>query len=324
VKRREFITLLGGAAAWPLAVRAQQLARNRKIGFLHPGQAENVNMRLAAIHEGLLSSSEREVNVELLVRLADGDLMRLPALARDLVDSRADAIIAAGPPAVHAASGATTEIPIVAIDLETDPVASGLIKSLARPGRNVTGVFLDFPEFSAKCLQILKEAVSGLATVGVLWDPSTGPFQLASVQDAARQLQLALQVLETRSLDDLTQAFQLLDTSRVQGVLILSSPLFGGNPQLVADLSLRRGVPSISLFPDTAKMGGLLAYGPDIQSLYRQVAAMARRVLLGARAPEMPAERPTRFELVADLRTAKEFGITLPASVLLRADEVIE
>jgi putative ABC transport system substrate-binding protein len=193
VKRREFITLLGGAAAWPLAVRAQQLARNRKIGFLHPGQAENVNMRLAAIHEGLLSSSEREVNVELLVRLADGDLMRLPALARDLVDSRADAIIAAGPPAVHAASGATTEIPIVAIDLETDPVASGLIKSLARPGRNVTGVFLD----------------------------------------------------------------------------------------LVADLSLRRGVPSISLFPDTAKMGGLLAYGPDIQSLYRQVAAMARRVLLG-------------------------------------------
>jgi putative ABC transport system substrate-binding protein len=323
--RREFITLVGNAAAaWPLYARAEQPIRNRKIGFLHPGQAANVDMRIAAIHEGLLRSSERDVNIELLVRLADGELTRLPALARDLVDNRAEAIIAAGPPAVHAASGATTEIPIVAIDLETDPVASGLIESLARPGRNVTGIFLDFPEFSAKCLQILKEAVSGLSTVGVLWDPSTGPVQLASVRDAGRQLQLTLEILETRSVTNLAEAFQSLDTSRVQGVLILSSPLFGGNPQLVADLALRRGVPTISLFPDTAKMGGLLAYGPDIQSLFRQVAGMARRVLLGARAADMPVERPTRFELVANLRAAEQFGLTLPPSVLLRADEVID
>jgi putative ABC transport system substrate-binding protein len=258
------------------------------------------------------------------VRLADGDLSRLPMFAIDLVSNRVDAIVAAGPPSVLAAKGATITIPVIAIDLESDPVASGLVASLARPGGNVTGVFLDFPDFSAKCLQLLIEAVPALAKVGVVWDPTTGSLQLNSVQAAAQGFGISVEVFEARRVGDLADVFYAVDRSRIQGVLLLSSPLIGGNPQLIADLAIRRNIPIISLFPDIAREGGLLAYGPDIQALYRQAGAVARRVLNGAKVSEFPAERPTRFQLVANLKTARLLGITLPPSILVRADEVIE
>ena len=263
-------------------------------------------------------------NWEKVTRLADGDLSRLPALAENLVNTRVDAILAAAPPAVQAASGATKSIPVIALDLESDPVASGFIASLARPGGNVTGVFLDFPEFSAKCLQMLIETLPTLASLAVLWDPTTGSLQLKSVEAAAQGFGVSVKVFEARRVADIAEAFYALERSHVQGVLILSSPLFGGNPQMIADLAVRRTVPTISLFPDIAREGGLLAYGPEIEALYRQAAGMARKVLGGAMVAELPAERPTRFQLVANLRTAKLFGITLPPSILLRADEVIE
>jgi putative ABC transport system substrate-binding protein len=326
IRRREFITLLGGAAAaWPIAANAEQANRNRRIGLLHPGQAAAVSARIAAVREGLRGSDNaRDTGIEVAVRLADGDLSRLPALATELVNGGVEAILAAGPPAVQAASGATADVPVIAIDLESDPVASGLLLSLARPGRNVTGVFLDFPEFSGKCLQWLIESVPGLAGVGILWDPTTGPLQLNSVEAAGRELGIAVQVFEARRAADIAEAFYALDRSHLQGMLVLSSPLFGGNPQLVADLAIRRAVPTISLFPDVAREGGLLAYGPDIQALYRQAGAIARKVLHGAKPAELPAERPTRFQLVANLKAARLLGITLPASVLAIADEVVE
>jgi ABC-type uncharacterized transport system substrate-binding protein len=326
LKRRDFITLLGGAAAaWPLAARAQPAARNRKVGFLHPGQSAAVSKWIAAIHDGLNGAdSQRDARIELVIRLADGDLSRLPALATDLVNNGVDAILAAAPPAVQAAAGATKSLPVIALDLESDRVGSGFVASLARPGGNVTGVFLDFPEFSAKCLQLLIEAVPTLASVGVMWDPTTGALQLKWVEAAAQGFGISVQVFEARRVADIAEAFYALDLSRIHGVLILSSPLFGGNPQMVADLAIRRRVPTISLFPDIAREGGLLAYGPNIEALYRQAAGMARKVLLGAKVAELPAERPTRFQLVANLRTAKLFGITLPPSILARADEVIE
>jgi putative tryptophan/tyrosine transport system substrate-binding protein len=248
----------------------------------------------------------------------------LPALATDLVNNRVDAIVAAAPPAVQAAAGATTSIPVIAIDLETDPIASGLVKSLARPGGNVTGVFLDFPDFSAKCLQLLIESVPTLSGVGVLWDPTTGSLQLKAVEAAAQGFGITVQVFEAQRAADIAEEFYVADRSRIQGLLLLSSPLISGNPQLIADLAIRRNLPTISLFPETARAGGLLAYGPEIQDLFRQVGGMARKVLLGAKVAELPAERPTRFQLVANLKTAKLIGITLPASILLRADEVIE
>ena len=325
MRRRKFITLLGSAAAaWPLAARAQQTTKSRKVGLLHSGESTVVNMRVAAIREGLNGPElQRDLSLEIVVRLADGDVSRLPALAMDLVNNRVDAIVAAAPPAVQAAAGATTSIPVIAIDLESDPVASGFVRSLARPGGNVTGVFLDFPDFSAKCLQLLIESVPTLSGVGVLWDPTTG-LQLKAVQEAAQGFGISAQVFEARRAADIAEAFYALDRSRMQGVLLLSSPLVAGNPQLIADLAIRRNLPTISLFPEIARAGGLLGYGPDIQDLFRQVGAMARKVLQGAKVAELPAERPTRFQLVANLKTAKLIGITLPSSILLRADEVIE
>jgi putative ABC transport system substrate-binding protein len=241
-----------------------------------------------------------------------------------LVNNRVDAIVAVAPAAVQAAAGATTSIPVIAIDLESDPVASGFVRSLARPGGNVTGVFMDFPDFSAKCLQLLIETVPTLSGVGVLWDPSTGVLQLKGVEAAAQAFGISAQVFEARRAADIAEAFYALDRSRFQGLLLLSSPLIGGNPQLIADLAIRRNLPTISPLPEIARAGGLIGYGPVIQDLFRQVGGMARKVLQGAKVAELPAERPTRFQLVANLKTAKLIGITLPSSILLRADEVIE
>jgi putative ABC transport system substrate-binding protein len=282
-------------------------------------------MRVAAIHEGLNGpDNQRDMSFEIVVRLANGDVSRLPALAMDLVNDRVDAILAAAPPAVQAAAGATTSIPVIAIDLESDPVASGFLRSLARPGGNVTGVFLDFPDFSAKCLQLLMESVPTLSSVGLVWDPTTGSLQLKAVQEAAQGLGITAQVFEARRAADIADAFYTLDRSRIQGVLLLSSPLIAGNPQLIADLAIRRNLPTISLFPEIARAGGLLGYGPDIQDLFRQVGTMARKVLQGTKVADLPAERPTRFQLVTNLKTAKVLGLTVPETLLARADEVIE
>ena len=248
----------------------------------------------------------------------------MPALATELVNDRVDAIVAAGPPAVQAASRATANIPVIAIDLESDPVASGLVASLARPGGNVTGVFLDFPDFSAKCLQLLLETVPALAGVGVLWDPTTGPLQLnggrsrgAGIWHQGAGLRGAA---SGGPRGGVLCARPLPHPGRPDAVIAADRREFpnGGRPRNSKKCSDHLAVPRF------AREGGLLAYGPDIQGLYRQAAAMARKVLHGAKPAELPAERPTRFQLVANLRTAKLFGITLPPSILLRADEVIE
>src|SRR5258708_10588721 len=210
------------------------------------------------------------------------------------VNNGADGIIGAAPPAVQAAAGATTSIPVIAIDLESDPVASGFVRSLARPGGDVTGVFLDFPDFSAKCLQLLIECVPTLSGVGVLWDPTTGSLQLKTVQEAAKGFGISAQVFEARRAADIAEAFYALDRSSIQGLLLLSSPLIAGNPQLIADIAIRRKLPTISLFPEIARAGGLLGYGPDIQDLFRQVGAMTRKVLQGAKVAELPAARRRR------------------------------
>src|SRR5262249_36863074 len=242
IERRKFLATLGGtAAAWPLAARAQQTTKSRKVGVLHRGESTTVNMRVAAIREGLNDPDNRSgSSPEIIVRLADGDVSRLPALATDLVNNRVDTIVAVAPAAVQAAAGATKSIPVIAIALESDPVASGFVRSLARPGGNVTGVFLDFPDFSAKCLQLLIETVPTLSGVGVLWDPTTGALQLKAVETAAQGFGILVQVFEARRAADIAEAFYALDRSRFQGLLLLSSPLIGGNPQLIADLAIRR------------------------------------------------------------------------------------
>jgi putative tryptophan/tyrosine transport system substrate-binding protein len=219
IGRRKFLTTLGGAAAaWPLAARGQQTTKSRKVGLLHPGESTTVNMRVAAIREGLNGTdNQRDLSFEIIVRLADGDVSRLPALATDLVNNRVDAIVAAAPAAVQAAAGATTSIPVIAIDLESDPVASGFVRSLARPGGNVTGVFLDFPDF-AKCLQLLIETVPTLSGVGLLWDPSTGVLQLKARSKPQRRHLGSARRCSRRGVRPISQRRSMRSTARASRV----------------------------------------------------------------------------------------------------------
>jgi putative tryptophan/tyrosine transport system substrate-binding protein len=212
----------------------------------------------------------------------------------------------------------------VAIDLETDPVAIGLAASLARPGGNITGVFLDFPDFTAKWIELLAESNPKLSRAAALWDPVTGPVQVESVKKAAESLNIELEILETRRTADFEGAFLIAIQRGAGAMAMLSSPLISSNVQLLAELSVGHRIPAITLFPDFARTGGLLAYGPNLRGLYRRVGVLAGNVLRGANPADLPIERPTKFELVLNLRTADVMAISIPASLLLRADEVIE
>jgi putative ABC transport system substrate-binding protein len=325
IKRREFITLLGGAAAaWPLGARAQT-ANVQKVGFLYPGPLAAAKARIPPFLEGLRVAGFRvPEEVEIISQVADGDPARLSPLAAELIARKVDAIAAISTGAVQIVRAATAAIPIIAHDLETDPVATGLVASLARPGGNITGFFFDFPEFRTKWLQLLQEAVPRLSSVAALWDPATGPYQLKAIEEAAALLKLNLRILEVRGPADLDGAFLAAAQSKVDALLILSSPVFGANSKRVADLTLGHRLPAVTLFPDFARAGGLMAYGPNLLDTYRQLGGMVAKVLRGTKPADLPVELPTKFELVINVKTAKALGLEVPTSILLRADEVIE
>jgi ABC-type uncharacterized transport system substrate-binding protein len=316
--------LVPALAAPPAAARAQARP-SRRVGFLHPGLSTVVEpLRLAAVREGLAEAARSNQPVEIVARVADGSAGVLRAYAQELADARLDAIVAVGPSGVDAARGATRTTPIVAVDLETDPVAAGWVASLAKPGGNVTGVFFDVADFAAKCLQILAEAVPHLSRVGVLWDPSSGGYQRAAAEPSAARLGIALALRSANTLVDVGSAVRALAADGVGALLVLSSPLFAANAGAIAGLANAARFPAIMLLPDFARYGGLAAYGPDIQDLFRRAGAMARRVVDGARASDLPVERPVRFNLVLNLRTARALGLDLPPLLLARADEVLE
>ena len=323
MKRREFIVALGGAAAmWPLSAVAQP-ARKWRIGFLHPGQSATVNNRIAAFREGLGAPAPGQ-DPEIVVRIANERLDQLPAMAADLVGQNVQAICAVAPPAIRAARDATSSTPIIAMDLESDPVANGWATSLAHPGGNITGIFLDLPDVSAKTLQLLREAVPNAARIAGLWHPASGSLQLKAVQKAAVALGVEFEVFEVNRVTDFEVAFEAMSQKNVAGLLMLSSPIFAGNPRFLADLAIRNRLPAINNFPDFAQNGGLIGYGPDLQSLFTQAGILARKVMQGAAIADLPVERPTRFKLITNLKTARMIGVTMPTSLLLLADEVIE
>jgi putative ABC transport system substrate-binding protein len=255
-------------------------------------------------------------------RSAPGDPSQLAEAAAELVRLKVDVIWAAGAPFARAAYTATRTIPIVATDFTTDPVAEGYIQSYGRPGGNLTGIFLDAPEFAGKWFQLLNATVPGLSHVAVLWDPSPGRAHLLAVQNVARSLRVQLQVLEVRKPKDIDRAFSVL-RGRPQALIVLPSPMLFRQIEQLAELAMKHRLPATSMNLAFAKVGGMVAYGPDVMSTSDSAALLVAKILGGAKPAELPVERPTKVQLVVNLKTAKAFGLTVPESILYRADEVI-
>jgi putative tryptophan/tyrosine transport system substrate-binding protein len=322
LKRRDIITLVGGAAAWPFAVRAQQSEGTLpRVGAIHNVPTENSE----AFEQGLRDAGYVDgQNVKLEERFAGTALDRLDEVARELVALKCSVIFASNPYGIRAATKATSTIPIVGVDLESDPVATGLVKSVARPGGNFTGFFLDMPELGGKQIELLIEAVPSISRVAVLWDAAVGTIQFQATQKAPRPAGVTLQSLPFRRVEDINAAFEQAVREQAQGLVVLSSPVIFAQRSYIADAALNARLPSINLFNSFPKVGGLMAYGPYFPSLFTQAADYVARILRGANPAELPIQRPTKFELVINLKTAKALGLTIPETLLVRADQVIE
>jgi putative ABC transport system substrate-binding protein len=323
--RRAFIgTLVGGLLAAPLAAEAQPAGKVYRIGVLYPG-ADNAIFRgnFDGFRQVLGPAGYVEGrNLALDVRVGDG--RALAPLAAELAKRHPDLIVAVARPGVLAMHASETTIPVVALDLESDPVASRFVKTLRRPGGNITGVFMDFPELAGKWLEILKTTVPGLARVAVLWDPSTGPAQLDAAHRAAQVLKLVVYPIEARSTAEIEPAFRAAMGERPNGMVVLTSPIFNSGRREIGELAARHRLPTLVPFPGYAQDGGLVSYGPDVITMYAQTGTLALKILAGTPPAEIPVERPTRFTLSFNVKTAKALGLTIPPSLLLRADQVIE
>jgi len=327
LKRREFITLLGGAAgSWPLTVRAQQPAMP-VIGFLNSAAPGPFAHLVAAFHKGLKEVGYVEgQNVGIVYRYADGQYDRLPELAADLV-RRQVAVIVAGGGAVsaRAARAATATIPIV-FSMGDDPVKLGFINNLNLPGGNLTGVSLLTTGLEAKRLEVLHEAVPGASVIGLLVNSTFSDVetQLRDLPAAARVLGLQTTVVKASSERDIDTAFATLVQQRVGALLVASSPFFLGRREQLVALATRHAIPAIFEWPEFVALGGLMSYGTNLADGYRQVGIYAGKILKGAKPAELPVQQQTRVELVINMKTAKSLGLTFPITLLGRADEVIE
>lgn len=321
-RRREFITLLGGAAGWPLAASAQQSVRELpRVGAIFNSRSENNE----AFRHGLIEAGYVDGrNVVLEERIIGPAQDRAAEIARELVVLKSKVIFAGTPYAIRAAVKATSTIPIVGVDLESDPVASELVKSNARPGGNFTGFFLDIPDLGGKQIELLMEAVKSVSRLAIIWDETIGSVQFRATETAPRPAGVTLQSLPIQRAEDFGAALERATHEQAQGLVLLSSPLIFLQRQRIADLTLSARMPTISLFTSFPKVGGMMAYGPNFPSLYKQAASYVARILAGANPGELPVQRPNKFELVVNLKTAKALGLAIPEALLVRADEVIE
>jgi len=325
IGRRELLAAIGGAAAWPLAARAQQPAMP-VVGLLHPSSTDT--SRLRAFRQGLKDAGFIEgENVAIEYRSADDQTDRLPALAAELVQRRV-AVIAAigGIPSALAAKAATTTIPIVCL-VGIDPVRLGLVASLARPGGNLTGINILSTELASKRLELLRALVPGATRIAVLVDPTNAAGTDSTLRDvgaAARALGLQIQVLNASTSLELDAAFAALVNERSDALLVGSTPFLFDRRVQLAQLAARHAVPAIYQDRHHAEVGGLMSYGASLVDAYRHVGVYTGRILKGAKPADLPVVQSTRFELVINVPTARMLGLNVPQALLATADEVIE
>jgi ABC-type uncharacterized transport system substrate-binding protein len=332
VRRREFITLLGGAAAaWPLAAHAQQAAKVARIGCIVTGSLESPEQRATvdAFRQGLRERGYVEgQNIIIEYRAADGRIERFPELATELVRLNLDLIVASNTPAALAAKQATTAIPIV-VPVMGDPVGDGLASSLARPGGNVTGMTFLGPELATKRLELLKQAFPTMSRVAALWHPgaygdSTMKEMMGKLAAAAGTLQVQLQLVEVRGAAEFDRAFLAMGRERADALIVLPSPMLFSERRHIVDLATKHRLPSIAMAREFAELGGLMAYGANLPDLFRRAATYVDKILQGAKPADLPVEQPIKFEFVINLKTAKALGLAVPLIMQMTADEVIE
>jgi len=329
MERRAFLSTLAiGLLAAPLAAEAQSAGKVWRIGIL--SGYSPTSPEAARVWEGFLQGL-RELgyvegkNILIEGRYSEGRHERLPALAAELVRLKVDVIVAGGGPAPDEAKRATSTIPIVMAN-NADPVGSGLVASLARPGGNVTGLSLVTPDLVGRQLQLLTEAIPGVSRVAVLSNP-TNPHHRLSLREAevaARPLRLRLQILEARAPSDFAGAFSAASRERAGALLVVLDVMFFAERTRLAELAAKHRLPLTGGLREYAEAGGLLTYGPNLRDSFRRAATYVDKILKGAKPADLPVEQPTKFELVINLKTAKVLGLTIPPSLLQRADQVIE
>jgi len=329
--RRKFITLVGGAATWPLAVWAQQPKNVPRIGFLVTGSIGSPEARapLKAFDQGLHEYGYIDgQNVFVEVRAADLKVERFPALASELVRLNVDLIVASNSLAARAVQQATATIPIV-VPVMGDPVGDGLVASLARPGGNITGLTFLGPQLVPKRLALLKEALPTTSQVAALWHPGaygerTMNDMMNEAEEAARTLGVHLRLVAVHGPDELHQAFSKIAAERADALLVFPSPMLFNERRRIVDLAAERRLPIMAMGKEFVQLGGLMSYGADVIDLNRRCVAYVDKILKGAKPADLPVEQPTKFELFINLKTAKTLGIEIPPTLVARADEVIE
>jgi putative tryptophan/tyrosine transport system substrate-binding protein len=318
MKRREFLTLLGGVAVgWPLAAHAQQ-STIRRVGVLWPGASPPAPPRMEWFTQALGQLGFIEgSNIAVELRNAQGGLQEIPKLAAELARMKVDVIAAFGDLAPKAVQQETQTIPIVA--MADDMLGAGIVSSLSRPGGNTTGVTIIAPELSQKRLEVLREMLPGIRRVAALWAPSTGASQVSAAERAAQTLKLDLQIVEVRRQEDLTHAFRSAQAGGVEALSVFSSPFLASVIHEIINLSAAERLPTVYQWKEHVEAGGLVSYGPSLEATWRQAATIVAKILNGRKPADLPVEQPVKFELAVNARTAKALGIPIPASELVQA-----
>jgi putative ABC transport system substrate-binding protein len=326
MQRRDFITLLGGAATWPLDAGAQQAGKIPRVGFMGNSTAALEANLIGPFRQGLREHGYEEGrNIETVFRWAEGKYERFPVLIAELVSAKVDMIVTAGTPASLAVKNANTSIPLIMIAV-SEPVATGLVASFARPGGNITGLTSMAPEIDGKRLELLRELVPNISYIAVLWNAGS-PIQVIQEKEmraAADVIGMKMLLLGVRSLEEIEKAFTTIIKEQPGALFVLADRLFLHHRKLIMDFATQHRLPGVHAYRELVEAGGLMSYGPSYAAIHKRAAYFVDRILKGASPGDLPIEQPTIFELILNLKTAKALGLAVPPTLLARADEVIE